>query len=215
MKHFVLKLVDHKSKKVYYRVESDPHGRDSLDNYIKYSQQMVATGKIDGLLPHHKTVAEHLAKNYADVEQQIVAVIEAPDLKTARAQTREKRRQMRSIDETFGYTRMELPDSKYYLQTVFIGKEECLGVYLTNRTDERTIEYFLDDCRKSPNSTYQMFLDLGVLAVDTISVAIDKQEGEKNLSNLWKYYEDRGIKVFNKQKRQVESFESLFEDITQ
>ena len=107
MKSFVLKLVDHKNKKVFYRVEQYPEGRDSLATYIKFAKDQKASGKIETMLPHHKAVANHLAQYGADTEQQIVHVLAGyADLKSARKATKDLRRQMARIDESLGYEKL-------------------------------------------------------------------------------------------------------------
>ena len=106
-KAYVLKLVDHKNKKVFYRVEADPEGKDSLGNYITYSTKIVNNGKISQLLPHHKAVSLYLATHgRGSVEQQILHEVDYPTLKIARQMTKDLRRQMAKVDQALGYEKI-------------------------------------------------------------------------------------------------------------
>lgn len=108
MPQYILKLVDHQNKKVFYRVEEDPNGKDSLEHYTFNSTKLVKNGKVNSLLPYHKAVAEHLnLYGRTTVEQQIVAKLDYNDLKTARIMTKDIRRQMAKLDETLGYTKIK------------------------------------------------------------------------------------------------------------
>ena len=108
MPQYVLKLVDHKNKKVFYRVEEDPFGKDSLQHYTTHATQIVKNGKVNSLLPYHKAVAEYLDQyGRNSVEQQIVHEVNYPDLKTARMMTKDYRRQMAKIDEALGYEKIK------------------------------------------------------------------------------------------------------------
>ena len=106
MPQYILKLVDHKNKKVFYRVEEDPHGKDSLGHYIYDSSKLFKSGKINSLLPYHQAVSKHLALHGKDVEQQVVAELSYSDLKTARSMTKDIRRQMAKLDESLGYEKI-------------------------------------------------------------------------------------------------------------
>lgn len=107
MPQYILKLVDHQQKKVFYRVEEDPHGKDSLEHYTFSSSKLVKNGKVKQLLPYHKAVAEFLDQHgRTSVEQQIIAKVDYPDLKTARQLTKDIRRQLAKIDQLLGYQKI-------------------------------------------------------------------------------------------------------------
>jgi hypothetical protein len=108
MPQFILKLVDHQNKKVFYRVEEDPYGKDSLEHYTFSSSKLVKNGKVTQLLPYHRAVALHLDQyGRKSVEQQVVAELNYLDLKTARTMTKDIRRQMAKLDESLGYSKIK------------------------------------------------------------------------------------------------------------
>jgi len=107
MKYYVLRLVNHKHKQVFYRVEEDPMGKDSLGHYVDWATNKVKKGKVKSMLPYHQSVAKHLAKHGRKyVEQQVIAVVNASNAQTARKQTLRERRAYGVVDKMLGYTKM-------------------------------------------------------------------------------------------------------------